>query len=286
MASVLSSQKVQEGKSHIWPEVDVDPECAAMSDLIVPVPGALARTTLACFPGSGSKWYLSLIQFMSGYMTQDSLGTSVWLPKSHHDSDHTIVEVLSTGRPRPPSPARQRMAAVFKAEGRSILLLRNPFNAIVSWWNHVQSGSVYYGPGLTDALLEETLGTEEFCRFARAEAENWELQALDVLALSVDVLVVHYEDLREDFERQLTRTLRFLRVPIEERKLDCLRRYSVVVHKRRARERQGRFFCREARDRVGRAVREVRAALRELHLARIHPSYLDDLQDAEEQSLR
>ena len=55
--------------------------------------------------------------------------------------------------------------------------------------------------------------------------------------------MVFYENLKYDLEMDLVRVLRFLQVPVDEKKLRCLRKYPVDVHKRKGRERQHRFFC-------------------------------------------
>ncbi len=72
LAKHLSKQPSKNERSLLWPnEAEVDAECEALCEVVDAPPMSLTVTSFACFPGSGSKWLLSLIQFMSGYRTKD-----------------------------------------------------------------------------------------------------------------------------------------------------------------------------------------------------------------------
>lgn len=43
-----------------------DPNCSHFSEVFWPPIGSVHRTILACFPGSGSKWLMEMLQFTSG----------------------------------------------------------------------------------------------------------------------------------------------------------------------------------------------------------------------------
>ncbi len=99
------------------------------------------------------------------------------MPKTHHDSNEvcsiiTIVNVcqivlhsklpkciyqvlsrvLETGEHRNRTSVGERLRITFQTGGRAVLMLRNPYDAIASWWNHVQSRTPNYGPGLVKKI--------------------------------------------------------------------------------------------------------------------------------------
>ena len=51
--------------------------------------------------------------------------------------------------------------------GRGVLVIRNPYKAILSYWNFIRTGSH------TKVEAAESLGTEEFQEFCRVGAERW-----------------------------------------------------------------------------------------------------------------
>ncbi len=121
------------------------------------------------------------------------------------------------------------------------------------------------------------MGSEQFCAFSLAEALSWRDLALDYLTLCADKLVVFYEDAVRDYETELVRILRFLRVPISQERLDCLRRHPLDRHKRRTKANLARFYCEEGRAMVESAVREVDEALQEHMLLRLPKEYFNEL---------
>ncbi len=58
------------------------------------MPGALHRTHLATFPGSGSRWLSEMAQFAAGLVTGE-LG--VWLDRGHHYDNGALKEILTKG---------------------------------------------------------------------------------------------------------------------------------------------------------------------------------------------
>ncbi len=200
----------------------------------------------------------------------------MWLHKTHHDDNLNLIGAMvfgASGRPRPLTGLKERMAQLDSAQGRCILLLRNPYDAIASWWNHVRSRS-HESPGLDTEELEESIRSAQFCNFSAQEATLWRNLALDYLTLCGDKLVVFYENVVRDYEPELLRILRFLRVPLGQDRLDCLRRHPLTKHKRdRSRKEPKEHFCERSRLVVESAVREVAEALQDHMLVDVPKEY-------------
>ena len=172
------------------------------------------------------------------------------------------------------SDLRERMYLIFKSSGRGVLMLRNPYDAIVSWWNHVKSSS-----GTADTVNSEEVERsmaegEEFCEFASREANLWRVLALDWITLTRDLFVMFFEDFKSDYEKELRKMLRFLKVPVSEERLACLRKHPIEQYKRkRKKKRSIDFFCPEARKLVQKAVIEVDEALQATYLRSLPQGY-------------
>ena len=99
------------------------------------------------------------------------------------------MNCLPASHLRKVTPMSKRLSSVHEHSGRAVLLLRDPSDAVASWWNHVRSGAVFGSGGMDRQGLRESVATEDFCRFAQVEVVNWRNLAMDVLAMTKDVLV-------------------------------------------------------------------------------------------------
>ncbi len=63
-----------------------------------------------------------------------------WLLKTHHDDFLKVNEAMEMKKPRN-SSLIVRMFEIYAADGRALLLLRRPLDAVASWWNHVLLGT-------------------------------------------------------------------------------------------------------------------------------------------------
>ena len=153
---------------------------------------------------------------------------------------------------------QRRLAILGHNGGRHVLMVRNPYKAIVSWWNHLRTRNSL-GPGLPTEELVRSLRSPEFCRFAAEEALLWRAVVLDAVSLSSELLVVHYETFTAG---DLARVLHFLKVPADEERLSCARRFPDVIPRRRPRSLPGDVFCSRARDILDVAIPEVDKELR------------------------
>ena len=126
------------------------------------------------------------------------------LVKSHHVSGHRL------GHPRDPLP--WRIANLRALGGEAVLLLRSPWRAVRSSWNHLHMDAV-----------DTDLDTPKFHRFVLEEARRWREVAVDWLLTSPRLHVVHYEHLKEDTEQEIRRIVTFLRLEPDEQRLACMR---------------------------------------------------------------
>ncbi|ROT61406.1 WSC domain-containing protein 1 [Penaeus vannamei] len=96
--------------------------------------------------------------------------------------------------------------------GRGLLLVRNPFDTLIAYRNFLSAGhlgvagpTAFRGPA--------------WDRFVRNEIELWKSYAVDWITLSRSSHVVHYEHLLEDPRKELLKILHFLRIRVENRRL-------------------------------------------------------------------
>ena len=71
--------------------------------------------------------------------------------------------------------------------GRGVLVIRNPYKSIISFYNFAKTGSQ------TKSVSAEDLATEDFSQFVREGAERWLQLLQDWLLYSTDCYVILYE---------------------------------------------------------------------------------------------
>ena len=150
-----------------------------------PDPGTFSSCAMAVFPGSGSKWILSMMEIATGIAIDSEVSARQCVfPYRTNFTQETLKRVFfhfvrSFGefdvlvrRQHHPShyfkslsgiPDSWRLNHPVFFGGRSVILIRNPFDAIIAWWNTELSGPT--GPGMEKNRLRETMETEEFCRW-------------------------------------------------------------------------------------------------------------------------
>ena len=71
--------------------------------------------------------------------------------------------------------------------GRGVLVIRNPYKAILSYWNFMRTKSH------TEIVAAESLHSAEFQEFVRVGAERWLELIQDWLQFSTDCHIIMYE---------------------------------------------------------------------------------------------
>nr|XP_031548513.1 WSC domain-containing protein 2 isoform X2 [Vicugna pacos] len=165
---------------------------------------------LASFPGAGNTWARHLIELATGFYTgsyyfDGSLYNKGFKgERDHWRSGRTIcIKTHESG---------QKEIEAFDA---AILLIRNPYKALMAEFNRKYGGHIGF------AGHAHWKG-EEWPEFVRNYAPWWATHTLDWLKFGKKVLVVHFEDLKQDLFVQLGRMVSLLGVAVREDRLLCV----------------------------------------------------------------
>jgi len=210
----------------------------------------IARTGFTGFPGSGNTWIRFILEAATGISTQAQNPPSV---RKHQDrgcfltfNHHTALDELEDqqrGVFYPMWPGI-RLENLLYFNGRAILLIRNPFKAIISSFIHLNFGT--YSDSLFGKIAQEKkifraesyaeinmtrLYTKEFEQYAVDNIGKWTKIAQDWIELG-DTLVVHLEDVVKNTIPEIRRILRFINIEPDERRLKCVEYGNFDIFKR------------------------------------------------------
>ena len=240
--------------------------------------GTLRDRHFACYPGSGSKWILRSFAEVGNVMPAGCINDDeeakvrgrVPFVKTHHQASNKWASVLKTpGRSskkwaRAPEDLVYRLTHMAGRMGRAVLLIRNPYEALISFWNHDRSGT--YDSKTSNGLLEvaESLRSEMFRDFVRLEIRLWSEINEDYLALSPDLLVVHYEDVKDDWRGQMARIFGYIDIEVDEVGYECYETYGKESYKRKhsSSKEWGDPFTPELRTLIEDAIERVQRLLK------------------------
>ncbi|XP_051828922.1 WSC domain-containing protein 2 isoform X2 [Antechinus flavipes] len=165
---------------------------------------------LASFPGAGNTWARHLIELATGFYTgsyyfDGSLYNKGFRgERDHWRSGRTIcIKTHESG---------QKEIEAFDA---AILLIRNPYKALMAEFNRKYGGHIGF------ASQAHWKG-KEWPEFVKNYAPWWATHTLDWLKYGKKVLVVHFEDLKQDLFTQLERMVSLLDVDVVEDRLLCV----------------------------------------------------------------
>nr|XP_034975592.1 WSC domain-containing protein 2 [Zootoca vivipara] len=165
---------------------------------------------LASFPGAGNTWARHLIELATGFYTgsyyfDGSLYNKGFKgERDHWRSGRTIcIKTHESG---------QKEIEAFDA---AILLIRNPYKALMAEFNRKYGGHIGF------AAHAHWKG-KEWPEFVKNYAPWWATHTLDWLKYGKNVLVVHFEDLKQDLFIQLKRMVSLLGITVLEDRLLCV----------------------------------------------------------------
>jgi len=187
--------------------------------------GTLPPTALVSYPGSGNSWTRYLLESGSGVFTgsiyQDPrissklrgelanfTDGSTLVQKTHHRSIFT-EKTDNYG-------LEWRKAHVQKFIGGGVLIIRNPFTAIMSHWNYAKTLSH------TVVATDKTFCTQDFQMFTFRSISRWLELIEDWVIWSPNLLVVFYEDLVDNPIRELEKMIKYLKMPTNPERINCL----------------------------------------------------------------
>ncbi|KAJ8044698.1 WSC domain-containing protein 2 [Holothuria leucospilota] len=175
--------------------------------------GSMPLVALVSAPGSGNTWLRYLIEKATGIYTG-----SVY-------NDKALLRGGFLGESEDPRSGRVVVIKMHKVQNiRSIkaeldgivLLIRNPYSAIVSDFNRLVAHNTHKGIAPAEAF-----NTSYWAQFVTCSAQRWQTIARYCIELPVRKLVVYYEDLLTDLPQQLRRVVSFLGLLVDENKIKC-----------------------------------------------------------------
>ncbi|XP_037790990.1 WSC domain-containing protein 1-like [Penaeus monodon] len=194
----------------LWPS---DPACSMYN---VSFARNHPETFLVSFPRSGNSWMRYLTEGASGVATAAVYSSE----KLYHFEMQSDLKKLRGKIILTKTHISSRLAVPDQAP--VILLLRNPAKSIVSYYNYVSSPG---GKRWIYNVSYKSYFKQSFVRFANRQLPAWKKLARNRLLYSRRILVIPYEELREDPIAQVRRALAFLGVPADEARLACLQNH-------------------------------------------------------------
>ncbi|XP_077869868.1 sialate:O-sulfotransferase 2-like [Saccoglossus kowalevskii] len=162
---------------------------------------------LSSFPGSGNTWTRHLLELASG----------VYTGAYSYDNDLYLggftgeTEYYKRGRTLVIKDHR------FRDEYKSaILLIRNPYDAVITLYHYHKMKHTGKIP------LREFRNNAEWEDFAMEHFKKWINMMYEWISSNKPLLVVHYEDLKNDTVHEVKRMLEFLNTTLVSERLQCL----------------------------------------------------------------
>ena len=243
----------------------VDPICNKIIASYALKEDSLFETPLIAARGTGSKWVSALVDQSTGIQSMALANELVkdffvegsnLLIKTHHQELQTEFEKHKR------ESLVWRIKHMMQYNGTGILLIRNPYDSIISAWNHLGSTEVS-----TRRDLLQSLTTNEFQKFAFIEFEIWMDTILDWLLLSNDLLVVHYEHFLTDKVSQLRKINTFLKLPIDSKRMECIGKNPINMYKRNGKpqklKNQSRIFSQKLKTKIIDGIKLVQKILKD-----------------------
>lgn len=183
---------------------------------------------LVSYPGSGNTWVRYLIEAASGVYTgsvyrdpsieraghwgegRDFRDGSTLVQKTHHSS---VFDKRGQDN-------EWRRRHVREFHGRAVVVVRDPYFAIIAYWNYWSTLSH------TETDCQESFKTAEFSQFVMIGISRWTEINQDWLSLGQEIHLIFYENLRDEPVEEIRKLLIYLNIPVNEGRLDCIRRHS------------------------------------------------------------
>eukprot|EP00057_Strongylocentrotus_purpuratus_P000923 XP_001187034.2 PREDICTED: WSC domain-containing protein 1 [Strongylocentrotus purpuratus] len=173
--------------------------------------GTFPPIALASFPGSGNSWVRHLIKTSTGYATGSVYASEILRRRGFPGGEGNLE-----GR------ALTIKTHVFqKNMVGAILLLRNPYRAMVAEFNRREAGQTGHAP-------EKEFKTEKWHPYVEEEARNWIKLYRAFISechhpgnTCKSTLIVYYEQLQLHLKDELRRILEYLHITIDEERLAC-----------------------------------------------------------------
>ncbi|KAJ6657906.1 hypothetical protein lerEdw1_001826 [Lerista edwardsae] len=222
-----------------------------------------ASVALSSFPGAGNTWARHLIEHATGFYTGSYYFDGTLYnkgfkgEKDHWRSRRTIcVKTHESGK---------KEIEMFDA---AILLIRNPFKSLVAEFNRKFAGHLGYA-------ADQKWKSKEWPDFVTTYASWWASHVLDWLTYGKHLLVVHFEDLKQNLLPKLREMVAFLNVTVTEDRLLCVENNRDGNFKRKGTRPQGfEPFTQDMKDLINEYIVTVDKALKERNFPGLPKEYL------------
>jgi len=190
---------------------------------------SLPPRALVSYPGSGNTWVRYLVEGATGLYTGSIFNDKTILRAGHHGEgreykDGSTIMQKTHHRSIYIERYRQydfkwREDHVSSFEGRAVLVIRNPYKAILSYWNFFNTKSH------TNVISEGSFESAKFRDFVFTGASRWFELLSDWLSMGKDVYLIFYEDLIQDPVKEMRHLLHYLGLEVDEGRLSCISRH-------------------------------------------------------------
>ncbi|XP_056392725.1 sialate:O-sulfotransferase 2 [Hyla sarda] len=217
---------------------------------------------LASFPGAGNTWARHLIELATGFYTGSYyFDGSLYNKGFKGERDHwrngrtVCIKTHESGRKE------------IEAFDAAVLLIRNPYKALMAEFNRKYGGHIGF------ASQAHWKG-KEWPEFVSNYAPWWATHTLDWLKYGKNVLVVHFEDLKQDLFIQLKRMINLLGLPVLADRLLCVEGQKDGNFKRSGlRKLEYDPYTADMRKMISNYIRTVDAALKLRNLSGVPQDY-------------
>ncbi|XP_069976939.1 uncharacterized protein [Penaeus vannamei] len=257
----LTLDKTRKSK-HLWPG---DGQCSQFK-VNFAAASSLSPCALASYPGSGNTWTRYLLEAASGVFTGSIYKDyQLYLHGYYGELDDHAAGTTIAQKTHDCGPTHVK---AFRST--AVLLLRNPYRAILSFHNYLFGGHTGYAP-------VANYRRKDWGAFVKLQAKAWLEMAVNwtTQAEAGRLRVLHYEELKEDPIPPLEDVLRFRDLDVDPLRLKCLKSHTNKKFKRREEFIPAglEIFSSEDRNKIDRAIRYVDYLLR-LHNHRPVPLHL------------
>ena len=98
-----------------------------------------------------------------------------------------------------------------------MVVVRNPYRAIISYWNWEKTGGHH-----TKLVKDNTYNSREFSDFVFTGIYRWFELIDDWINFGKDLYFVFYEELKENPDEEIRKLLLYLGLEVDEGRLSCL----------------------------------------------------------------
>jgi hypothetical protein len=147
-----------------------------------------------------------------------------------------------------------RFVNIVHFNGKGILLIRNPFKAILSAFRHKHFGAHSDSEiktrinvlGALQSKQDENkrINVDHFEKFALSHIKLWR-EIIEHWVTLGEVLVVHFEDVVDDKVNEVERVLGFLHIALDKRRMECMKYANLDFYRRRSKMVEQNLFSKQ-----------------------------------------